>query len=57
MAQMLLKTPEREEINEIKGLNIERSKEGLKRLLLEAIESSRQDKIFKNRCRKCKTND
>jgi hypothetical protein len=57
MAQMLLKTPEREEINEIKGLNIERSKEGLKSLLLEAIESSRQDKIFKNRCRKCKTND
>ena len=54
---MLLKTPEREEINEIKGLNINRSKEGLKKLLLEAIESSILYKIFKNRCRKCKIND
>jgi hypothetical protein len=56
MAQMLLKKPKREKHIEIKGLSITRSNEELKSLLLEAIESSRFDKIFNYRCGRCKKN-
>ena len=54
---MLLKKPERGEINEVKGVIIKRSKERLKSLLLEAIESSRFNMIFNFGCGgKCKIN-
>jgi len=46
MTQMLLKKPEQEEIDEIIGFFIKRSKERLKNLLLEAIERSRFNRIF-----------
>lgn len=46
MTQMLLKKPEQEEIDEIIGFFIKRSKERLKNLLLEAIEGSRFNRIF-----------
>ena len=46
MTQMLLKKPEQEENNEIKGFIIKRSKERLKYLMLEAIERSRLNRIF-----------
>ena len=46
-----------EEINEVKGFIIKRSKERLKSLLFEAIESSRFDKVFNFRCGgRCKLN-
>ena len=55
MTQVLLKEPEREEINDVKGFIIKRSKERLKGLLLEAIENSRFDKVFNFRCEgRCK---
>ena len=57
MTQMILEKPERRKINETKGFIIKRSNERLKTLLLEAIESSRFDKIFNFDCGgRCKIN-
>ena len=50
MTQMILKEPKQDEVNEVKGFIIKRSKERLKSLVLEAIESSRDDRIFNFRC-------
>ena len=50
MIQMILKEPKQDVANEVKGAIIKRSKERLKSLVLEAIESSRFDRIFNFRC-------
>ena len=51
MTQMLSKEPEQEETYEFQDSIINQSEEGLKNLLLEAIESSRFNRIFKFGCR------
>lgn len=57
MAQMILKKPKQEEINEIKSFIIRKCSDRIKNLLFEAIESSRFDRIFNSRCEgRCKIN-
>jgi len=57
MTQMILKEPKQDEVNEVKGFIIKRSKERLKSLVLEANESSRFDRIFNFGCGgRCKKN-
>ncbi len=56
MAQMLMKKPEKENINITNSVIIKRSNRGLKILLKEAIESSRFEMIFNYRCGRCKIN-
>ena len=54
---MLLKEPEQEETYEFQDLIINQCEEGLRKLLLEAIESFRFNRIFKFGCGgRCKIN-
>ena len=56
MTLMIIKMSEQEEFNEVERFIIKRSEERLKKLLFEAIEISRLEKIFNYRCKGCKIN-
>ena len=56
MTSMLIKMSEQEEFTEIGRFVMKRSKERLKKLLFEAIERFRLEKIFNYRCGRCEIN-
>lgn len=53
---MLIKMSEQEEFNETESFLTNRSEKGLRKLLFEAIERSRLERIFNFRCGRCKMN-
>ena len=57
MIQTILEKPKKENFDNSKGVIIKSSKERLKTLLFEAIESTRFERVFNYRCGRCNIND